>query len=85
MSVLTNLSTKCVLTCLSTIPKACQQVLTMLLFYQVATRLSLVNKLLNQLQDDNKLLEQLVTSLLGEQACSKLSTNWEQAVLLTSC
>jgi hypothetical protein len=34
------------------------------------------------LQDDDKLLEQLVTSLLGskQQAVDNLSTSWEQAV-----
>jgi hypothetical protein len=42
--------------------QVCQQVVTMMLFYQVATSLSLK---LVELQDDNKLLEQLVTSLLS--------------------
>jgi hypothetical protein len=38
----------------------------MLLFYQVATRLSLTTcSQIVELQDDNKLLEQLVTSLLS--------------------
>jgi hypothetical protein len=45
--------------------QACQQVVTMLLFYQVATRLSLTTRYqVVELQDDNKLLEQPVTSLL---------------------
>jgi hypothetical protein len=43
---------------------SCQQVVTMLLFYQVATRLSLTTCWqIDELQGDNKLLEQLVTSL----------------------
>jgi hypothetical protein len=45
---------------------ACQQVVTMLLFYQVATRLSFTTfSQIVELQDDNKLLEQHVTSLLS--------------------
>jgi AraC-like DNA-binding protein len=62
----------------------------MLLFYQVATRLSLTTCWqIVELQDDNKLLEQktcnksvelnnLVTSC--QQAVDNLSTSWEQAV-----
>jgi hypothetical protein len=46
--------------------QACQQVVTTLLFYQVATRLSLTTYWqIVELQDDNKLLEQLVISLLS--------------------
>jgi hypothetical protein len=46
--------------------QACQQVVAMLLFYQVATRLSLTTCWqIVELQDDDKLLEQLVTSLLS--------------------
>jgi hypothetical protein len=57
---------------------SCQQVVTMLLFYQVATRLSLTTCWqIDELQGDNKLLEQLVTSL---KAVNNLSTSWEQAV-----
>jgi hypothetical protein len=44
--------------------KLVNKVVTMLLFYQVATRLSLTTCWqIVELQDDNKLLEQLVTSL----------------------
>jgi hypothetical protein len=70
--------------------QACQQVVTMLLFYQVATSLSLTTcRQIVELQDDSKLLEQLVTSLLNsttthvascQQAVNNLSTSLEQAV-----
>jgi hypothetical protein len=44
----------------------CSKLLTMLLFHQVATRLSLATCWqIVELQGDNKLLEQLVTSLLS--------------------
>jgi hypothetical protein len=62
----------------------------MLLFYQVATSLSLTTcRQIVKLQDDSKLLEQLVTSLLNsttthvascQQAVNNLSTSLEQAV-----
>jgi hypothetical protein len=43
--------------------QACQHVVTVLLFCQVATRLSLATfQQVVELQDDNKLLERLVTS-----------------------
>jgi hypothetical protein len=60
--------------------QACQQVVTMLIFYQVATRLSLTTCWqIVELQDDNKSLEQLVTSLLS-------STTLQQVVSAnTSC
>jgi hypothetical protein len=46
--------------------QAGQQVVTMLLFYRVAIRLSLTTcREIVELQDDNKLLEQLVASLLS--------------------
>jgi hypothetical protein len=60
----------------------------MLLFYQVATRLSLTTCWqIAELQDDNKLLEQLVTKSVElnnlvascQQAVDNL-TSWEQAV-----
>jgi hypothetical protein len=69
----------------------------MLLFYQIATRLSLTTCWqVVQLQDDNKLLEQLVTSLLSsttlQQVVNKPLTTCQQAgnkqcehILLTSC
>jgi hypothetical protein len=51
---------------LNNLVASCQQVVTMLLFYQVATRLSLTTcRQIVELQDDDKLLEQLVTSLLS--------------------
>jgi hypothetical protein len=58
--------------------QACQQVVTMLLFYQVVTRLSLTTcwKIV-QLQNDDKLLVQLVTSL---ELCS-LSLNYKSVEL----
>jgi hypothetical protein len=67
----------------------------MLLFYQVATRLLLTTcRQIVELQDDNKLLEQFVTSCWNnlwsvelnnlvascQQAVDNLSTSWEQAV-----
>jgi hypothetical protein len=60
--------------------QACQQVVTMLIFYQVATRLSLTTCWqIVELQDDNKSLEQLVTSLLSsttlQQVVNKLGTS----------
>jgi hypothetical protein len=73
--------------------KLCQQVVTMLLFYQVATRLSLATcwQIVEsqERQDDNKLLEQLVTSLLSTTTLF-VSTSWErfkqcELILLTSC
>jgi hypothetical protein len=69
----------------------------MLLFYQVATSLSLTTCWqIVELQDDNKLLEQLVTSLLNsttlEQVVNKPLTTCQQArnkqcehIPLTSC
>jgi hypothetical protein len=62
--------------------QACQQVVTMLLFYQVATRLSLTTCWqIVELQDDNKLLEQLVTKVCwAQQPCSTLSTSRWQLV-----
>jgi hypothetical protein len=70
--------------------KLVNKVVTMLLFHQVATRLSLTTCWqIVELQDDNKLLEQLVTSLFIElnnlvascqQAVDNLSTSWEQTV-----
>jgi hypothetical protein len=53
----------------------------MLLFYQVATRLSLITCWrIVELQDDNKLLKQLVTGLLSSTTLYNLSTSWEQAL-----
>jgi hypothetical protein len=60
----------------------------MLLFYQVATRLSLTTCWqIVELQDDKKLLEQLDKSVelnnvvaCCQQAVDNLSTSWEQAV-----
>jgi hypothetical protein len=69
----------------------------MLLFYQVVTRLSLTTCWqIVELQDDNKLLEQLVTSLLSsttlKQVVNKPLTTCQQAgnkqcehILLTNC
>jgi hypothetical protein len=58
--------------------QACQQVVTMLLFYQVATSLSLTTCWqIVELQDDNKLLEQVCWT---QQPCSKLSTSRWQLV-----
>jgi hypothetical protein len=76
--------------------QACQQVVTMLLFYR-AIRLSLTTcREIVELQDDNKLLEQLVASLLSsttlQQVVNKPLTTCQQAgnkqcehILLTSC
>jgi hypothetical protein len=63
--------------------QACQQVVTMLLFHQVATRLSLTTYWqIVGLQDDNKLLEKLNNLVAScQQAVDNLSTSWEQAVL----
>jgi hypothetical protein len=67
-------------TCLQ---QVCQQVAAMLLFYQVATRLSLITCWqIVELQDDNKLLEQLVRCQL---IVNKLEINSIRAHLLTSC
>jgi hypothetical protein len=62
---------------------ACQQVVTMLLCYQVAPRLSLTTCWqIVELQDDNKLLDWTTCKQVcwAQQPCSKLSTSWEQAV-----
>jgi hypothetical protein len=64
----------------------------MLLFYQVATRLSLTTcQQVVELQDDNKLLEQLVASLLSSTTFKPLTTCQQagnkqcEHILLTSC
>jgi hypothetical protein len=66
--------------------QACQQVVTMLLFYQVATRLLLTTCWqVVELQDDNKLLVQLATSLLNQQPCTHVKnlTTCQQDVFAT--
>jgi transcriptional regulator of NAD metabolism len=71
-----NLTTRCVRNRLvASLSTSCNNAV----IYQVATRLSLT---LVELQDNNRLLEQLVTSLLTsfKQAVDNLSTSWEQAV-----
>jgi hypothetical protein len=82
--------------CLVLIWNKNHRVVTMLLFYQVATRLSLTTCWqIVELQDDNKLLEQLVTSVLSsttlQQVVNKPLTSCQQAgnkqcehILLTS-
>ena len=68
-----------------------QQDVTMLLFYQFATRLPLTTCCqVVELQDDNKLLEQLVTSLLSSTilcmaSCQQAGNKQWEHILLTSC
>ena len=63
--------------------QACQQVVTMLLFYQVITRLSLTTCWqIVELQDDNKLLEQLATTLLT--ICQQAGNKQYEHILLSS-